>query len=125
MSHRRIVSGILYRNNTIKMKMDYIKPEITGNELRLQFLTDELVFANTSFILEFIEKTVHAAGANRIILDLGNVKYIDSSAAGMFISLKNDMRKSGKRLILEGLTVSVRRILHFLDVTGYLDLDAA
>ncbi len=93
--------------------------------MHLQFLTEELVFNTTSFILEFIEKMVHSTRAERIVLDLSMVYKIDSSAAGMFISLKNDMKKSDKRLILRGLTDSVRRILHFLDVTDFLDLDAA
>ncbi len=105
--------------------MDYIKPEISGDELHLQFLTEELLFNSTSFILEFIEKIVQSTRAERITLDLSRVTKIDSSAAGMFISLKNDMKKSGKRLILASLTDSVRRILHFLDVTDFLDLDAA
>jgi anti-anti-sigma factor len=107
------------------MRMDYIKPEISGNELHLHFLTGELVFTTTSFILEFIEKMSQSSMADRIVLDLSRVTQIDSSAAGMFISLKNDMKKSGKRLVLKGLTDSVRRILHFLDVTDFLDLDAA
>ncbi len=107
------------------MRMDYVKHEINGTELRLRFLTDELVFNTTSFILEFIEKTLQASKADRIILDLDGVMQIDSSAAGMFISLKNSMRKSGKTLVFQGLSDGVLRILRYLEVDRFLELDAA
>mgnify|MGYP003812222997 CR=1 FL=1 len=105
--------------------MDYVKHEISGTELRLRFLTDELVFNTTSFILEFIEKTLQSSKADRIILDLDSVIQIDSSAAGMFISLKNSMKKSGKTLVFRGLSDGVRRILRYLEVDRFLELDAA
>jgi anti-anti-sigma factor len=106
-------------------RMDYIKPLISGNQLRLEFLKSELVFNTTSFLLEFIEKLVHSSNASEVILDLGSVNHIDSSAVGMFISLKNELRKSGKKMALAGLTDNVLRILTFLDITGFLELDAA
>ncbi|OHD64323.1 MAG: hypothetical protein A2176_01670 [Spirochaetes bacterium RBG_13_51_14] len=105
--------------------MDYIQPDISGKELRLQFLKSELVFNTTSFILEFIEKMIQSSKAERIILDLGSVNHIDSSAVGMFISLKNEMRKSGRALIFKGVSESVLRIFHFLDIVNYLELNAA
>lgn len=106
-------------------RMDYIKLEKTGDDLRLIFLKNDLVFNTTSFILEFLEKTIHSSGARRVILDLSNVNHIDSSAVGMFISLKNGMQKTGKDLYLDGVCENVLRILTFLDITGFLNLYAA
>ncbi len=123
-SHDDSTNGILTLNCN-KMKMDYIKPEICGNEMHLRFLTGELVFTTTSFILEFIEKMLQSSRAERIVLDLSSVIQIDSSAAGMFIALKNNMKKSNKTLIIKGLTEGVRRILYYLDVVDFLELDAA
>ncbi|HOT46834.1 MAG TPA: STAS domain-containing protein [Spirochaetota bacterium] len=122
--HDRSADGI-GALNCDKMKMDYIKPEISGNEMRLRFLTGELVFTTTSFILEFIEKMLQSTRADRIVLDLSSVVQIDSSAAGMFIALKNKMKKSNKTLVIKGLSDGVRRILHYLDVEDFLELDAA
>ena len=93
--------------------------------MHLRFLTGELVFTTTSFILEFIEKMLQSSRAERIVLDLSSVIQIDSSAAGMFIALKNNMKKSNKTLIIKGLTEGVRRILYYLDVVDFLELDAA
>ncbi len=122
--HNRSADGIGTLNRN-KMKMDYIKPEISGNEMHLRFLTGELVFMTTSFILEFIEKTLQSSRADRIVLDLSSVIQIDSSAAGMLIALKNNMKKSNKKLVIKGLSDGVRRILHYLDVVDFLELDAA
>lgn len=93
--------------------------------MHLQFLTGELMFTTTSFILEFIEKFLQSNRVDRIILDLEQVNQIDSSAAGMFIALKDSLKKSGRKLVIRGLTEGVRRILNYLDVAEFLELDAA
>lgn len=105
--------------------MDYITSETSGDELRLEFVKDDLVFNTTSFILEYIEKIINATPAVRVVLDLTNVTHIDSSAVGMFISIKNIMLKRGQSLMLVGLNDNVTRILHFLDIANFLELDAA
>jgi anti-anti-sigma factor len=106
-------------------RMDYIQPEISDKELRLHFLKEELVFNTSSFILEFIEKIIHSTKAERIVLDMECVKNIDSSAVGMFISIKTGLRKNGKKMAIEGLNENVLRILKYLDITNFLELDAA
>lgn len=106
-------------------RMDYIKLETSENDLRLIFLKSELVFNTTSFILEFVEKTISSSNTARVILDLSNVNHIDSSAVGMFISLKNGMKKSGQELYLAGVKENVLRILNFLDIADFLNLTAA
>jgi anti-anti-sigma factor len=105
--------------------MDYIKPEISDKELRLLFLKNELVFNTSSFILEFIEKMIQSSKAERIVLNLESVEHIDSSAVGMFISIKNKLQKSGRTMAMEGLSENVLRILTFLDITNFLELKAA
>ncbi len=101
--------------------MDYVNSEMARDELRLEFLKDDLVFSNTAFILEHIEKLVVTSSARCIILDFAAVNHIDSSAVGMLISLKNSMQKMGKRMLLAGLSGNVRRIFRFLDITDFLD----
>jgi len=106
-------------------RMDYIKPEISDNELRLLFLKSELVFNTSSFILEFIEKMIQSSKAERVVFNLEEVEHIDSSAVGMFISVKNKLQKSGRTMVMEGLSENVLRILSFLDITNFLELNAA
>lgn len=102
-------------------RMDFINTNDEGNELRLQFLKDDLVFSNTSFILEYIEKLVSGSGADRIVLDLGAVTHIDSSAVGMLITLKQGIGKMGKSMRLAGLTDNVRRIFKFLEISDFIN----
>lgn len=106
-------------------RMDYIQPEISDKELRLHFLKRDLVFNTSSFILEFIEKIIQSSKAELVVLDLGSVDHIDSSAVGMFILIKNKLQKSGRTMAMEGLSENVLRILTFLDITDFLELHAA
>lgn len=105
--------------------MDYIRLETSNNELRVIFLKGELVFNTTSFILEYIQKAIQISKADRVILDISNVNHIDSTAVGMFISLKNEMQKAGKTLLLTGSTENVLRIFHLLDIDEFLEVSAA
>jgi anti-anti-sigma factor len=105
--------------------MDYIRLEPSNNELRVIFLKGELVFNTTSFILEYIQKAIQISKADRVILDISNVNHIDSTAVGMFISLKNEMQKAGKTLLLTGSTENVLRIFHLLDIDEFLEVTAA
>ena|SRR4030042_1024760 len=105
--------------------MDYIRLETSSNELRVIFLKGELVFNTTSFILEYIQKAIQISKAERVTLDISSVNHIDSTAVGMFISLKNEMQKAGKTLLLTGSTENVLRIFHLLDIDGFLEVYAA
>jgi anti-anti-sigma factor len=106
-------------------RMDYIQPDISDKELRLHFLKRDLVFNTSSFILEFVEKLIQSSKAERVVFDLGIVDHIDSSAVGMFISIKNKLQKTGRTMAMEGLSENVLRVLTFLDITDFLELHAA
>ena len=100
--------------------MDYVKTEIKGKELRLEYLKEELVFNTASFMLEYIEKMLHSTNAEKLVLNLINVNQIDSSAVGMFIALKYDLNKRKKKFKLAGLSENVRRTLSMLDIENFL-----
>jgi anti-anti-sigma factor len=106
-------------------RMDYLQPEISESELRLNFLKRDLVFNTSSFILEFVEKLIQSTRADRVVFDLSLVDHIDSSAVGMFISIKNKLLKSGRTMDMVGLSENVLRVLTFLDITDFLELHAA
>jgi anti-anti-sigma factor len=101
--------------------MDYIKSQFDGKTLRLEYLQDVLGFTTTSYILNHIQKLISTTNAGAVVLDIGNVQHIDSSAVGMFISVKHEMMKHNRSFLLQGLTENVRRILHILDVDQFLN----
>lgn len=100
--------------------LDYIRHDFKNNELLLEYLQEDLVFNNTSFILDSIEKMIHTTTAERIILNISQVNRIDSSAVGMFISLKNDISKLDKTFILTGASDGVQRVLQFLGISDFI-----
>jgi anti-anti-sigma factor len=100
--------------------MDYVKTEIKGKVLRLEYLREDLVFNTASFMLEYIEKMLNSTNADKLVLDLINVNQIDSSAVGMFIALKYEMNKRKKKFKLAGLSDNVRRTLYMLDIDNFL-----
>jgi anti-anti-sigma factor len=102
-------------------KLDYIRSELKNNVLRLEYLKEDLVFNTTSHILKYIEKLIHTTKAEKIILDISAVDHIDSSAVGMFISVKHEMNKLHRSFMLTGVNDNVRRVLQILDITGFLD----
>jgi anti-sigma B factor antagonist len=59
------------------------------------------------------EKTTAALqdGAKNIVLDMGNVNYIDSSGIGELVSAYTTTRNSGGELVLTGLQKKVRDLL--------------
>ena len=107
------------RVNTLD-RMNYINSELTGTVFRLVYLKNTLAFNTTSYILKYIEKMIFSTKADTIILNISAVDHIDSSAVGMFITIKHAMNKINKTFILEGLTDNVRRVLQILDINNYL-----
>ncbi len=51
------------------------------------------------------------SGGNGLILDLGDTEYIDSSALGMLLLLKEHAGKAKSHVVIRNCTPEVRRIL--------------
>ncbi|OHD69609.1 MAG: hypothetical protein A2W19_00970 [Spirochaetes bacterium RBG_16_49_21] len=102
--------------------MDYIRSEFDGKILFLEYLQESLGFNTTSYILNYIEKLISSTKAGTVILDISNVQHIDSSAVGMFISVKHGMKKQNRSFLIQGLTDTVQRTLQILDVNNYLNV---
>ena len=61
-------------------------------------------------------------GTKRLAINLTGVKYIDSSGIASLLEVLKDARKSGKRLILFGLTSSVLQVLQLTHLTGVFEI---
>jgi len=57
------------------------------------------------------ESLLHQPGVTRVELDLRGVDYIDSSALGMLLVLKEVMEKSRQQLTITNCTDPVRKVL--------------
>lgn len=57
--------------------------------------------------------------APKLVVDLSELTFLDSSGISMFLQVKNELDASGRELQLTSPTESVRRVL---EITGLLDL---
>lgn len=57
------------------------------------------------------EEALEDAGAREIILDLSGVEYLDSSALGMLLILRDRAKETAKQIILGNCSTSVKEVL--------------
>lgn len=61
-------------------------------------------------------------GTQHLVINLTEVKYIDSSGIASLLEVLQDARKSSKQFILYGLTRSVLQVLQLTRLTGVFDI---
>jgi anti-anti-sigma factor len=57
------------------------------------------------------EKLLEGGGAREIVLDFAEVDYLDSSALGMLLLLREKAEGAGKAVVLSGLQGTVKQVL--------------
>ena len=58
-----------------------------------------------------VERAVDAEGVTAITVELGGVSYVDSSALGMLLMLRDRVRSANCSVALKGATGAVRQVL--------------
>ena len=66
-------------------------------------------------------RQVKAAGVARIVLDLRQVDFIDSTGLRMLLSLRNDAKRNEHALTLDPPTPTARRIFEITGTRGLFD----
>ena len=61
-------------------------------------------------------------GTKRLAINLTGVTYIDSSGIASLVELLKEARKSGKRIILYGVSSSVLQVLQLTRLTGVFEI---
>ena len=62
------------------------------------------------------------ANQNKIIIDLENVNYMDSSGLGVLVALLKELKKNGGDLKLISLPVSVKKIFDLTRLTKFFNI---
>jgi anti-sigma B factor antagonist len=60
--------------------------------------------------------------AEHLGVNLGGVKYIDSSGIASLLEVLKEARKTGRRFVLFGLTAGVREVLQLTRLTGVFEV---
>jgi anti-anti-sigma factor len=86
------------------------------NDTGLVILTGSLTLANAdSFKQQFAEWFAAAAPAPRVVIDMSDVGFVDSSGLGALISLLRRVHQQKGEVAIRGLQPSVKTIF---DITG-------
>ena len=61
-------------------------------------------------------------GAKRIIIDMEDVYYIDSSGIGVFISALGELKKRNGKIGIVKITENVRKVFELTKITSFLPI---
>src|SRR5919109_3854207 len=86
------------------------KVQVTGDKVTLS-LSGCFDFTAHWEFRRCYEKALQQAGVKGLEVDLGRVKYIDSSALGMLLLLKEDAERANQPITLVNCRGVVRRVL--------------
>ena len=103
-----------------------IESRLEGKDAGVLSLTGELDVSNVAEAREAALKLL-AGGVKRLVVELSNLEYIDSSGLGMLIGLRKREKESGGTLAIAGAQGRVTRVLEITGLDQILDLydDAA
>lgn len=90
--------------------------EVTQEDGRLVLIPEPIDQLDLYNIFEFdedMQKIVEDSGyadMNHIIIDLGNIPFMDSSAIGRFLAISRKLSEAGKTLYLRNLSIAVKQV---------------
>ncbi len=70
------------------------------------------------------EQHLVKAGVREIIIDFGDVDYLDSSALGMLLLLREKCDAAGRSVVLSGLKGTVKQVLDIANFGKLFDIRA-
>lgn len=100
-----------------------VKREDRG-ALSIYRMSGEMDLYSSQEVREQIRESL-TDGHDHIILECGDMSYIDSSGIGVLISLFTTLRKKGGQLILCNLQSSVQSVINFTKLTGFLQISGS
>jgi anti-sigma B factor antagonist len=92
------------------------------NEERVIFVAGELDFHTAPDLRKEI-LTIFNEGVNRLVLDVGQLDFIDSSGLSVIIAGFKRFKERGGDLILRSLTDRTRRVLEVSGLNNVLSLE--
>jgi anti-sigma B factor antagonist len=91
------------------IRFEVIKPE------------GRLTAASARSLREAMEHLM-TAGVKAILIDLGNVNFVDSFGLGILLMMRSSLKKQGGMLYLCGAQVQMRCLMEFADITQLFPL---
>ena len=105
--------------------MQFAIKDFTGNRIRLQ-ATGSAFPSNISVDGDPIEKTLGQHPYEQyVLLDMGQIEMLDSSAVGWLLKCHKAFRESGGQLVIHTLSPAAKNTLKILRVDQVLQLAAS
>ena len=102
------------------MSMKFTSREVDG--VTVLDLSGKIVLGEGSVTIRDAVRDVLAKGSNKILLNLGDINYIDSSGIGELVSAFTTVRNSGGELKLLNLTKKVHDLLQITKLYTVFDI---
>ena len=85
-------------------------------------ILDGPVSVNTYEKLEAALDELFRSGGYRVVVDMGNVRYVSSAGAGVFMNALSQCRENQGTIVLVNLTPGVAEIFDLLNLTNVLPI---
>jgi anti-sigma B factor antagonist len=95
---------------------------VTGEGTCTLILTGEADLACAPQILELGLASLSGPQTSTLILDLGAITFIDSTAIGAFVALRNSAIETGKELVVTNVPARVLRIMTIAGLNTVFDI---
>ena len=96
-----------------------IRSEERGGEL-LFYVSGEIDHHNSVFLREEMDAKIASSTASRVVLDLSETDFCDSSALGLILGRTREASVCGKSLLVQRPSARVRKILDLCGAGKYL-----
>lgn len=94
----------------------------SGSEETVSALAESLTFDDQSRFSEMIEKMAGSGGKN-FVLDLSNLKSIDSGGLGMFLIANDQIKEGGGALTLRNAQGYVKKVIDVAGIGQFLTVE--
>ena len=102
------------------MTMKAISRQVNG--VTIVDLSGRITLGQGSVVLRDTVKDLSAQGHNKILLNLGDITYIDSSGIGELVNALTSIRTAGGELKLINLNKKVHDLLHITKLYKVFDI---
>ena len=85
-------------------------------------VTGDIDFANSPEVRQSVLREIREIRASRVVMNLSQVRYIDSSGVASLIEGLKASRDLGSRFILIGLSTSAREVLQLSRLTKVFEI---
>jgi anti-sigma B factor antagonist len=108
-----VPSGYQQRGGTESSEGEFIVQIFTrrNDKTTIFDLSGDIDFANSPVVRDSVLREIRESRTPRVVVNLSNVRYMDSSGVASLVEGLKASRDLGSRFILVGLTTSTREVL--------------